>query len=117
MFDWVIRQAIQSMVNHSWKMKVDASTIQQQKGIRLVPRVESKTGCYSFPFPVLNNFDNYLLGHVQYPDADRLEFFHHLQGELLFSGACDSYGYDQVREHRRLDGFQTIQTRFKLYRP
>ncbi|XP_041481067.1 gamma-aminobutyric acid type B receptor subunit 2-like [Lytechinus variegatus] len=31
-----------------------------------------------------------------YPDEDRLEFFHHLQGELLFSGACDSYGYDQI---------------------
>ncbi|XP_072176481.1 gamma-aminobutyric acid type B receptor subunit 1-like [Diadema setosum] len=31
-----------------------------------------------------------------YPDSDRLEFFSHLQRELLITGACDSYGYDQI---------------------
>ncbi|XP_071487863.1 gamma-aminobutyric acid type B receptor subunit 1-like [Diadema antillarum] len=31
-----------------------------------------------------------------YPDSDRLEFYRHLQNELVTAGACDSYGYDQI---------------------
>ncbi|XP_071487925.1 gamma-aminobutyric acid type B receptor subunit 1-like [Diadema antillarum] len=31
-----------------------------------------------------------------YPDEDRLEFFEFLQGQLVTTGACDSYGYDQI---------------------